>query len=258
MKARLASLGLLAAVVLTWSPDADAAGEANGLGQRHQLIISADRLVPIFSYTSVSEDRSNNAAEITRTTSGSSISLLWGSNFFSEQNIHSIPRVAADVTVIERLTIGGAVAVAFGVSSTQSTETQPRGGGPTNTTEFDAPRATVFGLVPRVGYIIPVGDILAIWPRGGMGIYSFSRHFEVINNGQRFSSSTNDFLLSLDLDPQLAVVPLEHFFFSVGPLVNIPLTGSRTTQDTDNSRTSRDLSVFQLGITASLGGFFNL
>ena len=108
---------------------AEAAGDANGLGQKHQLIISADRLVPLFSYSSVSVDSNPNPNTTqTQSTSGSSLSLLWGSNFFLGNNIHSIPRVAADFTVIDRLTIGGAIAIAFGVGGTTTTETNVNGG----------------------------------------------------------------------------------------------------------------------------------
>jgi hypothetical protein len=260
MKARLGLLAVLAAVVLTWSPHADAAGDANGFGQKHQLIFTADRLVPVLSFTRVSVDSNPNPNTTqTQSTSGSNFSLLWGSNFYLENNIHSLPRVAVDFTVIEHLTIGGAIAIAFGVGGTVTTETET--GGTRRTVERDAPRATVFGIAPRVGYIIPLGDSLALWPRGGFAFYSVRFKQEFDQNNNTISQSRGDSVFSLDLDPQLAIVPFEHFYFSLGPLVNIPITGTRKTETTTNSQTtsvSNDMSIFQFGITASLGGFFNL
>src|SRR5688572_6934434 len=142
MKARLGfAAALLAAVVVTaWSPDAEAQ-DAHGFGQKHQLIISGDRLVPIFSFTNVSvESNPNPNTTQTQSISGSSFSLLWGSNFYSENGIHNIPRVAADFTIIERLTLGGAIAIAFGAGGTITTETET--GGTRRTVERDAPRTT--------------------------------------------------------------------------------------------------------------------
>jgi hypothetical protein len=261
MKARVATIAFLAAAsISTWPSDADAAGDANGLGHKHQLIITADRLVPLVSYTRESVDSNELPQNTPRTDSlsGSSISLLWGNNFFDGQRIHSLPRVALDFTVIERLTVGGAIAFAVGLGGSQSTERERNGR--TETTESDAPKSTVFGFVPRVGYILPLTEMLAVWPRGGMGIYTTRRKVYDDDNND-VSVTTGDTIFSLDLDPQLAIVPFEHFYFSVGPLVNIPLTASRkieTQRPNQTNTTSNDLHLFQFGITASLGGFFNL
>ncbi len=83
----------------------------------------------------------------------------------------------------------------------------------------------------------------------------------VDNNDVVTTRSTTDTLFSLDLDPQFAIVPVEHFFFHVGPLVNIPFGGSRSVQSTVGATTttgSNDASVFHFGITAGLGGWINM
>ena len=41
-------------------------------------------------------------------------------------------------------------------------------------------------------------------------------------NGVVTTTTNSDFVFSLDLDPQFAWVPVEHFFIHFGPLLNIP------------------------------------
>jgi hypothetical protein len=231
------------------------AQDAHGFGERNQLILSADRLFPFFSYTSTSVTRTNNGTTTTVTDKGSSLVLLFGSDA-PEGRIHTIPRVAADFTVIDRLTVGGAVIIGFGLGGSTTTKTSTNG----NETEQsnDAPTRTIFGLAPRVGYILPLGEFLAFWPRGGFAFYSVHDRSTEENNNVTTTNTNSDTLFALDLDPQLAIVPTEHLFFTAGPLVDIPLSGSRKFESSTGSRTdseSRDLSIFHLGISVSLGGW---
>jgi hypothetical protein len=255
------------AAVLASTSDAHAAGHANGFGEKGQLIVSADRLVPLFSYTSASITRTENNFELTDSKSGASISLLLGRNVAIEEsgasvpvNVHTIPRVAFDVTIIPRLTVGAAIAFGFGLGGTREDDNIV--GGVKTTRERDEPTVTAIGLAPRVGYILPLADIFAFWPRAGIGIYSISGSREDETGGGAITRvKATDTLFSLDLDPQFALVPLEHFFIHAGPLVNIPLAGSRsvstTTGATTNKRTD-DASLFNLGLSAGLGGWFNV
>jgi hypothetical protein len=266
MKAHLGIAVLaFAATTVMAAPAEAAAGEAKGLGEKYQLIISADRLVPLFSYASGSISRTENNINLNTSQSGSGISLLFGRNLGTEGllvNVHTIPRVAFDFTVIPKLTLGAALAFGFGLGGSIERETLV---GPTTTTvRTDAPTASAIGLAPRVGYIIPLGEHLAFWPRGGFGFYWVSQKTETLDNNDpnavRTETTTDNFI-SLDLDPQLVITPVEHFFFHVGPLANIPLSGSRSTteaQGTTTRTTSNDLSLFHLGISAGLGGFFTL
>jgi hypothetical protein len=258
-----AGVGVGALAALGGSGSAEAAGHANGLGEKSELILSADRLIPVFSYSYGSSTETQNGVDATQSINNAGISILWGNNFgqTSPTNVHTLPRIAADFTIIPHLTLGAALAFGFGLGGTIETETV----GPNGvrvTTENDSPRATAIGLVPRVGYIIPFTDVLAFWPRLGFGFYSVSSTIETTGqNNVRVTTSTTDTLFSLDLDPQLAIVPLEHFFFHVGPLINIPLSGSRSRERTEgatSSTLSNDISLFHLGLTAGLGGWFNL
>ncbi|MBX3259317.1 MAG: hypothetical protein KIS78_21190 [Labilithrix sp.] len=268
MKANLGIASVLAAAaaaVVASPSDARAAGHANGFGEKGQLILSADRLVPVFNYASSSVTRTENNVELTRSRSGSGLSLLFGRSLAHSDdlavpvNVHTIPRVAFDVTIIPQLTLGAAIAFGFGLGGTNENENLQ---GTTRTSqESDAPTATAIGLAPRVGYILPLGDVFAFWPRVGFGFYSVSATTEQTQGNTTTTVRGTDTLFSLDLDPQFAIIPLEHFFIHVGPVINIPISGSRSVSSTTGATTTRrsdDASLFNLGVSAGLGGWLNV
>lgn len=255
-------LGVLAALAVTgWSGASRAqATEANGLGSKGQLILTADRLFPLFSYSSVSTTSTQGNTTRTESTRGTSLVMLIGTE--PEVGVmHTIPRVGVDFTVTDRLTIGGSIMLAFGLSGTRKTEVVS---GPTTTTrEVDAPSRTIFGIGPRIGYILPIGDVLGLWLRGGFSFYSDRTKQTSINQGNNNDTVTTSTAtaFSVDLDPQLAIVPIRHVFFHVGPIVNIPLTGSQKVETTSGATTvsvSNDISIFHLGVSTGLGGWFDL
>lgn len=260
---RSAILGAVAftAAVLGTTNTAQAQ-DAHGFGERNQLMLSADRLMPLFSFTRRSITTTNNNTTTDDITTHSAISLLAGTDLDADA-IHTVPRVAVDYTVIPRLTVGGALIFAFGLGGSNSTKISA--GGTTNETTNDSPKGTLVGIAPRVGYILPIGDFLAFWPRGGFAFYSLHTSEEIKTGGgpatgtQTHATTATQF--SLDLDPQLAIIPLEHLFITVGPLMNIPLTGSFTDKRTTGAtttETSSDLAVFHFGISAGLGGWISL
>ena len=257
-------LGFTAAIALVGS-SAEAAGNANGFGEKGQLIISADRLVPLFGYASASVTRTENGRELTDSTSGAGLSILLGRDLginggAGPANVHTLPRVAFDYSVINHLTLGAAIAFGFGLGG--SIEQEQVQGNTVTTRKIDSPTSSAIGLAPRVGYVIPLGDWLAFWPRAGFAFYAVSTKFEQTTGNNAVSTvSTTDTLFALDLDPQLTITPTEHFFFHAGPLVNIPLTGSRSLQSTTGgttTTTNADASVFHLGLVAGIGGWFSL
>jgi hypothetical protein len=258
----LLGLGAVSAALL--APSMAEAQEAHGFGSQTQLIISADRLVPLFAWTSstVTAEEGGRTTEVTQ--SDTSTSILWGNDgqnfFFGPRSPHTVPRAAIDFVVIPHLTIGGTVAFAFSLGG--STETETRQGGQTVTVKNDSPSNSVIALGPRVGYIIPMGDILAFWLRGGFSFYSLRRTEEDRdNNGAVERDTIKVSAFSLDIDPQFCIVPMEHFFFSVGPLINVPLTGNVSSERVRGAVTTtveNDLTLWHFGITAGLGGWFNL
>lgn len=268
MKPSLAIAGFLAAgaIVLGSAADARAAGHANGFGEKGQFILSADRLVPLFNYTSASITETQNNVDLTDSKSGAGISLLFGRNLSIEEsgaavpiNVHAIPRVALDVTVIPQLTIGAAIAFGFGLGGTN--ENEDLQGGVRTVRSTDGPTATAIGLAPRVGYILPLADIVAFWPRLGFGFYSISGSQEVAQGAGTATIRATDTLFSIDLDPQFVLIPYEHLFIHGGPLVNIPLSGTRSVSTTVGANTTErsvDASLFNFGLSLGIGGWLNV
>jgi hypothetical protein len=168
--------------------------------------------------------------------------------------------VAVDFTVIDRLTVGGSVALAFGLGGSHKVEDDNNG---TNrSTSTDSPTVTVIGFSPRVGYILPLTDWLAFWPRGGFSFYSVRvRTVDTNNMNVDTTHTDSDTIFSLDLDPQLAIIPVRNFFFTGGLLMNIPLGGSQKSETTTGGTTqsvSNDFSIFHFGLEVGLGGWIDL
>jgi len=272
MKAFLGAT-LVGAALLVSTTDASAAGHANGFGEKGELIITGDRLVPLFGYTNTSVERDGplNNNDIRETSSSATgISLLFGRDLSSSDggvanpfgqavNAHSIPRVAFDVTIINQLTLGASLTFAFGLGGSTREErvTSPT---TTVTTKTDAPTFTAIGLAPRIGYIIPLGEHFAFWPRAGFAFYSLSARAETQTNPV-VETRITDTLFSLDLDPQFAIIPTEHFLITVGPLLNIPVSGNRSISGTVGATTTerdQNISVLHFGLHASIGGWLNL
>jgi len=246
-----------AAALFASAPRSAAAQEANGLGEKGQLILSVDRLMPLLSYSSQSETSTTQGLTVKTSDSGTSAALLFGSEP-TLGVVHTIPRIAFDFTIINHLTVGGSLAVAFGLGGKREVDA----GNGTPIRKTDTPSRTVFGFAPRVGYIIPLSHTIAFWPRLGFALYTVSSKSDDVNNQNVVTTTTNtDTLFSLDLDPQFTWAPIPHFFFHAGPLLNIPVSGSRSVETATGPgsiTTKSDLSVFHIGLSAGLGGWFDL
>ena len=253
---RTLALSLGVSGVLAAAPHEAAAQEANGLGEKGELIVTVDRMMPLFSYTNESITTSQNGQDTKVSDSSTSIALLFGREPSLAINPHTVPRLAIDYAVINHLTIGGSVVVGLGLGGSHKTEIG------NNTQKTDSPKITVFGFAPRVGYVIPLSHTFGFWPRAGFAFYSLSaKQDNTGNNGNITTTTNSDSLWSLDLDPQFVWVPLQHFFAHFGPLLNIPFAGSRSVETVNGGTTNttkNDLSIFHFGLSAGLGGWFDL
>src|ERR1700737_1748869 len=87
----------------------------DGFGKQRQFILSADRLVPVFSFTHVSQDQPAGAGIAKQNTfyNQTAISLLWGGasaepiGTLPFNTFYSVPRLGFDYVIIPNLTIGG-------------------------------------------------------------------------------------------------------------------------------------------------------
>jgi hypothetical protein len=257
MMRRLMAVAASVGVFLTASL-AQAQGHPD-FGKQGEFIISADRLVPLFAYTHVSQDQfTGGNTKITSFYNESSLSILWGSSGNSGlaggDTFFTVPRVGFDYTVIPSLTVGGDLVVWFTLGGSNGTDTTTNGN--TITNKNDNPGGLLFGVAPRVGYILPLTDLFAIWLRGGVSFYVANS--KVTNNPNlTTSNSINQF--ALDLDPQFVITPVPHFGFTIGLTADIPITGGHSTErDTPGGSTTQSAwsSIFFLGVTGGILGYF--
>ncbi len=248
-------------LVVTAAGTASAQELAKGFGTKGEFIVSADRLAPLFTYTNTktTDNRTNPAT--TNSTSTTAIGLFPNFNDFAfNGNFYNVPRVGFDYTIIDRLTLGGSIAFATQLGSSN---TQEQGGG---SVSQDAAKSTYFALAPRIGYILPLSDLFAFWPRAGLSFNLLHTSTPEFGNGRgaNVTNSTNTSLWALSLEPLFVLTPVQHFGFFAGPVLDIPLTGSTKTETTttppggpaQTQSLSRDYSSLHFGITAGLLGWF--
>jgi len=217
----------------------------NDFGTRGQVIISADRLSPLFSYSRIRTDQGGGDSNLT---SVSSCSLLWSGTL---QDFYDIPRAGVDYVLAPRVTIGGTLFLTLPITSTRATTQNG------TTTSRDGTTQNAVGLGARAGYIVPLTNKISLWARGGLS-YTREGSTSTNNNGTtQQSTSTSQFALNLE---GLFVIELtQHFGLQLGPVIDVPLSGTEHTEVTDQGRTvSQDngSSQFHIGITAGLLGWF--
>lgn len=143
-----------------------------------------------------------------------------------------------DVFVIDHLSIGGEVALGRTSFSNESKVTTPAG---TNTTTTDS-SDTFFGLMPRIGYAIPLGKSFSLWPRAQIGFLRTS------------GDDTTEMRSFAGLDAHFLWHPTASFFLGVGPGFTATLSNSRKVGDV-----STDLSkpfTFRF-LSFTIGGVLN-
>jgi hypothetical protein len=159
-------------------------------------------LIPVLSYTSQTVTSTVGGAQFKTTDSGTSMAILFGREP-SLGVVHTLPRIAFDYVIVKHLTLGGAFAFAIGLGGSH-TEDLPNG----QSRKVDAGKTTVVGFAPRVGYVIPLGDVFAFWPRAGFAFYSVSTSTPSVGpQNVAVTTTDSDTVLSLDLDPQFAWCP---------------------------------------------------
>jgi hypothetical protein len=262
--------GIIAAAATTSlllaATSASAQDAGGGFATKGQFIISADRLVPLFSYTNNKiTDNTVNPSQSYSTTS-TTISLLpnlQGIGLAAGQNqavvtgsFYNTPRVGFDYAVIDHLTIGGSIAFA---TTLGASETVSRGAGSQSN---DVAKGTYFAIAPRIGYAIPLTDQFTFWPRGGLSFNLAHVSYPDETQGNiTVQHTANLSLWALSLEPMFVFTPVNHFGFYAGPVLDIPLTGSASDHRTNTPGpnqtldTSVDFSEFHFGITAGLLGY---
>ena len=133
---------------------------------------------------------------------------------------------------------------------TQLTATDSHSPASGSSTSTDQPKVTYWGLAPRVGYIAPLGDTLSLWPRAGIEYHNVNA-----------SSVITQF--SIEAEVMLVISPWNHLGFTVGPTVDVPVTGKSSSASATGTGTTGpatathfDSAMFQIGFSAGMLGHF--
>ncbi len=220
-----------------------------GFGSQGQVILSADRLSPFLSYSRIKIDQGGGDST---TNSQTSLSLLWTGE---PQDFYDIPRFGVDYVVAPSVTIGGDLFATLPMSSTRST-TQNN-----TTTSRDGTKLNAFGIAARAGYVMPLAPRVAFWPRGGLS-YTRVGTSNTQNGGGPGgggTTSTTDSQWGLSLEALFVVTAAPHLGIVLGPVLDLPLSGTQHDEITDNGMTvstDTDISELHVGITIGLLGWF--
>jgi hypothetical protein len=275
MSRTLTALGATIGTLLVATAAQAADTGANGFGEQGQFIFGVDRLAPIFDYSQNTITDTNVNPNNSATVVGTSFGLLSTSNSViagggggagaaatllgGVPNFYTFPRVGFDYVIIPNLTLGGNIYAMFTLGG------HTEGCVGNNCASVANPSAWAFGLAPRVGYIIGLSNLLAIWLRGGVSWHTeqISVPDTVAACGNRQDSDNYTFNeFGLDLDPQLVISPAQHFAFMVGPAFDWGFAGGANTDRPDatkcNTRdqTSDNYTSLNFGINAGLLGWF--
>jgi hypothetical protein len=201
------------------------------------FIVSADRLLPLLSYQSVKIDE-NGGSE---TQSRLSVSLMNNGPPGDFSTFYNLPRLAFDWVPIQNLTLGGAAWLYMDLQASLSN----------GSNSTDQTKLTYWGIAPRVGYIVPMGDKLSFWPRAGVEYNSVTS-----NDG-----SVTQTQFAVDVEALLVISPWNHFGFTVGPTADIPISGKTTvpsgaTGGAASTTSSVDATMLQVGLSAGMLGHF--
>ncbi|WP_394846506.1 hypothetical protein LZC95_03455 [Pendulispora brunnea] len=242
MRRTILGLGMLAGALLA-SSTAHAQGKTD-LGQKGQFILSADRLLPVMAYESRKTGDDDNGS-----TTESSLRFSLLTSNFTHRTVFDVPRVSLDYAIIDHLTLGGSVFVAFDLSHETKSEENGR------SVSVDQAKESFFGFAPRVGYVLPLSASVAFWPRGGVSYIRRSFQSPQVNDAD-FSASIDQF--ALDLEPMFVLSPVPHFGITVGPNIDIPITGTSKVDLQRNGKTtlSVDATQFYIGASAGILGYF--
>jgi hypothetical protein len=129
---------------------------------------------------------------------------------------YDIPRLAVDIFVTDRVTVGGALTITRFAPDRGSNE-------------------TIFTISPRVGFMFPLTANIGLWPRGGFTYYNDD------NAGLTVSG------FALNLEGMFVFKLIDHFAIIAGPVIDIGLTGS-----VSENGISADERISAFGLRAGL------
>lgn len=203
----LASFGVALAVtsaLVVSASSARAEASPAGMAQAGRLTLTIDRIFGMRRDT-------ESSGRISSTTFG------FGSAWFSA-------RVGADYAIAPRLTVGAS----FGASRDDY-----------EAGDYVGKRTNV-NLGPRVGYVLPFGAVLGLWPRMGVAL-------ERTWVGSSVSGDSTYTELGFRADAPLVIAPSDHFALTIGPSLDWAFHASAEPTPTDTLHRRIGVSCGVLG-----------
>jgi hypothetical protein len=156
---------------------------------------------------------------------------------------YTFPRVGADYFVIDGLSVGAALGW---LHSTGEQEEEDASG---ETEKNDLPTYDGILFAPRVGYALMFQKMLGIWPRGGVTYVSFSSETDAVE------VSGNH--LALTLEVPFVISPVEHVAFTVGPTLDLGISGgTEADPDGPGPTVENDSKATEIGLNAGVTVWF--
>jgi hypothetical protein len=110
----------------------------------------------------------------------------------------------------------------------------------------DGGDATTIGLLPRIGYNIPIGPTASIWPRASLAYVHYSS--SVSGGGYSTSSYTVSFIAFVPVLFQ----PTTHFFIGGGPFLSTDLISKYEA----GGVSADSIKTTEFGLLSTVGGYF--
>jgi hypothetical protein len=236
MKKQFAFAVALSGVLLA----APGARAADGFGRAGSVAISAERM---FGIVASSDTETVDGQPGEETDYATSVSLL-SNPIGGLMSNYSFARVGIDVFAIQGLSLGAALGY---VTVSTSSKAELNGA----SVEADGPTLNGFVFAPRVGYAYMFMDLLGIWPRAGITYVHAGSSYS--NMGSSSETSANR--LALTLEVPLVIAPSPHAAITVGPTLDLGLSGgseSETTTANTTVTTKTDHKATDIGLQAGL------
>jgi hypothetical protein len=193
---------------------------AQQFGAKGTPVISADRLIGLsFNHSKYERNAPQDDLEVDTTHFG----FLWpGAADPGSALVYDVPRLAFDYFIIDRLSIGGA----FGYASFSSSTDDGDGDVDVNMLIF----------APRVGYVWNLNNWASFWLRGGFTYNTVG------------GDAAEENALAFTAEPTFLLSWADRWGFTLGPTVDITLTGSRDVGTTDQDLAYRSLALVRAGL----------
>ena len=199
------------------SPPAQAAAPLR-FGDRGQFVVSTAQTLPLVGYSH-------------RASGGS---LIYGDDL--DEPVYNAPRLVLDFVVLRRFTIGTDVLASF----TLGGDAKKKG---------EKPSVSLLGVAPHVGYVLAPNSIIAFWPRAGITYYALTEENAALSSTHR--------QLSFSVAAHLVVTPFPHLGVTMGPSMDVPITGKVVTRDgVTGASVESPSTAFHVGFSAGLLVYF--